>query len=135
MGLLDTANVGDQYERNLIVSQKLMEDFSKISGDCNPLHTNDDFARKKGFPGRVAYGNILGLMISELVGMGLDDENVMLISQRLDYKKPMFVGDVIVVTGVVSAISKTVKVVEMKLYFRNQEVVVVAKGSCSLKCL
>ena len=74
-------------------------------------------------------------MISELVGMGLGDENVMLLSQRLDYKKPMFVGDVIVATGMVSAISITVKVVKMKLYFRNQEKVVVAKGSCSLKCL
>ena len=135
MRLLDAICIGDEFERIWTISEDILAEFAKISGDFNPLHTNDDFARKKGFPGRVAYGNILGLMISELVGMGLGDENVMLISQRLDYKKPMFVGDVIVVTGVVSAISKTVKVVEMKLYFRNQEEVVVAKGSCSLKCL
>ena len=101
MGLLDTARVGDEIERQIIVSDGLMDDFSKISGDFNPLHTNEEFAKSKGFAGRVAHGNILNLMISSMVGMDLKDDNVMLLSQRVEYKKPMFIDDVITATGTI----------------------------------
>ena len=47
MGLLDTANVGDIFERQLIISEDLMKKFSNISGDLNPLHTNEKFAKTK----------------------------------------------------------------------------------------
>jgi len=135
MGLLDTANVGDIFERQLIISEDLMKKFSNISGDLNPLHTNENFAKNKGFPGRVAYGNILNLMLSALVGMDLNNDSVMLLSQRIDYKKPVFLNDKIIATGTISVISKAVRVVELSMRFVNQEEVLVAKGSCSLKCI
>ena len=135
MGFLDTANVGDIFERQLIISEDLMKKFSNISGDLNPLHTNEKFAKNKGFPGRVAYGNILNLMLSALVGMDLNNDSVMLLSQRIDYKKPVFLNDKIIATGTISVISKAVRVVELSMRFVNQEEVLVAKGSCSLKCI
>ena len=135
MGLLDTANIGDIFERQLIISEDLMKKFSNISGDLNPLHTNEKFAKNKGFPGRVAYGNILNLMLSALVGMDLNNDSVMLLSQRIDYKKPVFLNDKIIATGTISVISKAVRVVELSIRFVNQEEVLVAKASCSFKCI
>ena len=133
MGLLDTANVGDIFERQLIISEDLMKKFSNISGDLNPLHTNETFAKNKGLPGIVSYGNILNLMLSALVGMDLNNDSVMLLSQRIDYKKPVFLNDKIIATGTISVISKAVRVVELSMRFVNQEEVLVAKGSCSFK--
>ena len=134
MGLLD-ACIGDEFERQLVVSDSLMDDFSKISGDFNPLHTNEKFAKKKGFSGRIAYGTILNLMVSSILGMDLNDDNVMLLSQRIEYKKPIFIGDTITATGTISAISVAVKVVEFKFQFKNQNKALVAKGNSSLQCI
>ena len=135
MGLLDTARVGDKVERQLVVSEQLVNNFSTLSGDFNPLHTNDKFAKSKGFLGRVAHGSILNLMISSIVGMSLNDDNVMLLSQRTSHKKPIFIDDVINAIGTIFNISTSVGVIEMKLKFKNQNQVLVAQGSCSLKCL
>jgi 3-hydroxybutyryl-CoA dehydratase len=112
-----------------------VNNFSALSGDFNPLHTNDIFAKSKGFPGRVAHGSILNLMISSIVGMGLNDDNVMLLSQKTSHKKPIFIDDVITAVGAIFNISTSVGVIEMKLEFKNQNQVLVAQGSCSLKCL
>ena len=135
MGLLDTARVGDMVERQLVVSEQLVNNFSSLSGDYNPLHTNDEFAKSKGFPGRVVHGCILTLMTSSIVGMGLNDDNVMLLSQRTSHKKPIFIDDIITSIGTIITISASVGVIEMQLKFKNQNQVLVAQGSCSLKCL
>jgi 3-hydroxybutyryl-CoA dehydratase len=135
MGLLDTSRLGDKVERQLVVSEQLVNNFSALSGDYNPLHTNDEFAKSKGFPGRVVHGCILTLMTSSIVGMSLNDDNVMLLSQRTSHKKPIFIDDIITAIGTIITISVSVGVIEMQLKFKNQNQVLVAKGSCSLKCL
>jgi len=135
MGLLDTTRVGDTVERQLVVSEQLVNNFSELSGDYNPLHTNDEFAKNKGFLGRVAHGCILTLMTSSIVGVSLNDDNVMLLSQRTSHKKPIFIDDVITAIGTIFNISTSVGVIELKLEFKNQNQVLVAQGSCSLKCL
>jgi 3-hydroxybutyryl-CoA dehydratase len=135
MGLLDTARVGDGVERLLVVSEQLVNNFSALSGDFNPLHTNDEFAKSKGFPSRVVHGSILNLMISSIVGMSLNDDNVMLLSQRTSHKKPIFIDDIITAIGTIITISPSVRVIEMQLKFKNQNQILVAQGSCSLKCL
>lgn len=135
MGLLETVREGDQIQRQLKVSKELMSGFCDLSGDSNPLHVNDGFAKSKGFSGRVAYGNMLNLMISALVGMDLKDDNVMLFYQEIQYKKPVYINDLITAIGTISNISTSVGVIEIKLKFRNQADTLVAKGSCSLKCI
>lgn len=135
MGLLDTARIGDEVERQLVVSEQLVNSFSALSGDFNPLHTNDTFAQNKGFSGRVAHGSILNLMISSIVGMSLKDDNVMLLTQRTSHKKPIFIDDIITAIGTIFTISASVRVIEMQLKFKNQNQVLVAQGKCSLKCL
>jgi 3-hydroxybutyryl-CoA dehydratase len=135
MGLLNTARVGDKFERQLVVSEQFVSNFAVLSGDFNPLHTNDKFAKSKGFPGRVVHGSILNLMISSIVGMSLNDDNVMLLSQRTSYKKPIFIDDIITAIGTILTISTSVRVIEMRLKFKNQDQILVAQGSCSLKCL
>ena len=74
-------------------------------------------------------------MLSALVGMDLNNDSVMLLSQRIDYKKPVFLNDKIIATGTISVISKAVRVVELSIRVVNQEEVLVAKGSCSFKCI
>ncbi len=135
MGMINIFKEGDKFINELEVTTELMDTFAKISGDRNPLHTNEEHAIAYGFSGKVAYGNILGLMVSALVGEKLPSKEVMLLSQRVNYNNPIYIGDKIKLVGEVRSVSESVSTVELKLFFTNINNDTVASGRCQFKCI
>ena len=127
--------LGQSFVRQIKVTKTLLNLFGELAQDFNPLHVNEDYAKQKGFQGRVAYGNILGLMISALVGESLKESQMMLINQSINYKAPVFIEDDITLTAKISDKNDVFEVIELKLEFRNQENKLVAKGKCQAKTL
>ena len=126
---------GQIYRHNMLITEDIMENFAKLSGDYNILHTDNDFAVRNGFKGRVVYGNILGMMISTLVGMNLKINNVMIISEKMDFRQPVFIGDMIELAAIVENVSDSVSIVDFRLDFTNQSNEKVAKGKLQIKVL
>jgi len=130
---------GKKYYRELIVTEDIMSGFKNISGDNNPLHVDENYAKSRGFEGKVAYGNILGAMVSALVGMSLGTEEVMLVSQSLNFRKPVFIGDKINLCATVSNISEAAGIIELSMNFtvtrKNGKNEKAASGKCQVKCL
>ena len=60
--------VGQTVEFKREITDGMMESFCEISGDINPLHKDEDFAKEKGYPGRVVYGMLTSAMYSCLGG-------------------------------------------------------------------
>lgn len=50
------------------ITEEKMKDFMELTEDVNPLHTDREFAVKKGFAGRVAYGHLTASFFSTLGG-------------------------------------------------------------------
>ena len=125
---------GESFTTELKITEHLIKSFADISGDINPLHTDPDYAKEKGFLKTVAYGNLLGLLISTLIGVKLKSKEVMLVTQTVNYKKPVYAGDTIILTGTVSNIVSAVSSIELKLVFSNGQPTV-ASGKCIFKCL
>ena len=125
---------GESFTTELKITEYLIKSFADISGDINPLHTDPDYAKEKGFLKTVAYGNLLGLLISTLIGVKLKSKEVMLLTQTVNYKKPIYAGDTIILTGTVSNIVSAVNSIELKLIFSNEHQTV-ASGKCIFKCL
>ena len=132
--ILNKLSNGDKFAVNLTISEELVKQFGVLSGDFNPLHTDDDYARSRGFAGKVCYGNILGMLISRMVGMGLGSREVMLVSEKIDFKHPVYVGDVIELRGKVTQKSEAVRIIELDLSFWNGMEVKVASGKCQVRC-
>lgn len=124
---------GDSFSSELRITEDLMGQFGLLSGDFNPLHINDDFARRLGFVKKVCYGNILGFLVSHLVGMKLGCEEVMLISQKIDYKSPMYSGNIISLKGEITEKSQSVRIITLALSFSNELGTVVATGKCQVR--
>ena len=122
------------YCAKIIITEEFLKKFGDLSGDYNPLHVNETYAKKKGFKDRVAYGNILGLLVSQLVGMHLWSEDVMLLSQKINFKKPVYPGDVIELTGRIALKSAAVNIIELSLSFTNYAGEIVASGKCQVRC-
>ena len=102
------------------ISNTLVDDFSKISGDFNPLHLDEEFASKTSFGKRVVHGMLLASFFSRLVGMKIPGKNGIYFSQSLNFRKPCFIGDVIKVVGTVIDKSESTKIVTLKTELFNQ---------------
>ena len=57
------------------ITEKMVDDFANFSGDYNPLHMDQNFAKSKNFKNRVCHGMLLSSFFSRLIGMYLPGKN------------------------------------------------------------
>jgi len=113
------------------VTTQQMQQFAELSGDYNPLHTDDAFARSKGMQGAVVYGALMVAKVSQLIGMRLPGRDSVWASVSLDFRKPLYVGQAAQVEGVVTAVSESTGMVGLKLTVRASGKVL-AKGTAEV---
>ena len=113
--------VGQAVEFSKDVTADMLEKFQNISGDNNPLHTDEDFAKSKGFKGRVVYGMLTASLYSCLAGVYLPGKNCLLQSVHADFLNPVFIGDTLTVTGKIIEKHDSVRQIVIKATIRNQD--------------
>ena len=69
--------------------------FSEISGDTNPVHLDDDYARATRFGGRIAHGMLSASLISAVIGTKLPGTGAIYLSQNLRFRAPVKPGDLV----------------------------------------
>lgn len=100
------------------VSDGDMASFAEISGDCNPLHCDDAFARSKGFQGRVVYGALIIAKVSQLIGMELPGRDAIWSGVDMQFAAPLMVGQPAEIEASVAHISAAARSVELTLRIR-----------------
>lgn len=110
------------------ISDTAMRGFAEISGDNNPLHLDDDFARRSGFRGRVAFGLLASSFYSKLVGVYLPGKFALLHGIDVEMKAPAFVGDRLTVMGEIIHLSDPYKRLEIKAAIVNGEGKTISKA-------
>lgn len=117
---VQSLSVGRRVVAELCIDEQQMRSFAVLSGDFNPLHTDDEFARAKGFAGRVVYGGLLVAKISELIGMRLPGRNSVWASLSLEFLKPLYVDERAELEAEVASRSDSTGLVELKLVLRRE---------------
>ncbi len=104
--------------------------FAGISGDFNPMHMNEEFAKLTPFGTRIAHGALPQSLIAPVLGMKLPGLGTVIPEITVKFRKPTYFGDTITAVGeVVEKIEKK-KWVRMELRWTNQKDELVAEGSC-----
>lgn len=80
-----------------VITKEKYEQFIAVSDDTHQLHINSEYAQSKGFNDVVVHGNILNCILSNVIGMKLNLLNVMIINQSINYRKPIYIGDSLIV--------------------------------------
>ena len=88
--------------------------FANLSGDHNPIHLSDHFARKTRFGGRIAHGLYTASLISAILGTRLPGPGAVYLHQTLNFKGPVKIGDVVLIS--VEVIEMTEKGKRVKLH-------------------
>lgn len=127
---------GQIYKQPFTATQEVYDSFQSCSQDRNPLHTDKTFAQSKGFSDRVMYGNILNAFISYFVGECLETKNVIIQSQSINFRKPVFLLDMLIFTAEVHGVYESVNTVEFKFSFTNtQDEALIANGKISISVI
>ena len=128
----DEINIGDTASHSKTITETDINLFAGISGDFNPLHVNDAYAQTTQFGKRVAHGGLSFSMISGLLGMKLPGPGTLHVSQKLDFRKPVFAGDTLTARAdVIEKFTKkegTLKFLRIKTDVYNQDDVLVTEG-------
>ena len=125
---MDLSLFDKEYQHKFVVTPAVFEGFQQCSGDFNPLHTKEDFAKSKGFPECVMYGNILNGFVSYFIGMLLPTQEVIIHSQDIVFKNPVFMNDELDFSAYLEGFSEAVNTIVFYYKFRNARGKVVAKG-------
>ncbi len=80
--------------------------FAGISGDTNPLHTNEEFASKTRFGHRIAHGYLTTSLWSTLIGTQLPGPGAIYMSQDTKFLRPVFIG---------ATVTATVEIIELNV--------------------
>lgn len=96
--------VGERAARSLTITDEHIEAFARLSGDRNPVHFDDGFARRIGFDGHIAHGHVTAALLSAVLGMDLPGPGSVFLEQRLRFIAPVRPGDTITAALEVTAV-------------------------------
>lgn len=121
-------DIGTTESFEVVITADKMEHFLAISGDENPMHMSDEYAKEKGFESRLVYGMLTASMYSTLAGMYLPGENCILKSVETYFQNPVYIGDVLQVRGIVKEKDERFQQAKVKAKIVNQNGKTVSKA-------
>lgn len=83
--------------------------FSGLSGDHNPVHVNEEYAKSSRYKGRIAHGLLTASFFSAIFGTKLPGEGCVYVSQNLQFKRPVYLGDTVEAKVTVIAVNISTK--------------------------
>ena len=102
------------------VTEEMMASFNAMTGDINPLHNDEEYAKSKGHPGRVVYGMLTASLLSTLAGVYLPGKRSLIQEVKIKFAKPVYVGDRLTVEGIVEEKHDVYSLLVLKVTIRNQ---------------
>jgi len=124
----DDIQIGEKTSFEKKITHEMLETFAKLSGDFNPLHMDEMYAKKTKFGKRVCHGMLLSSLFSQLVGMFLPGKNSLYFSQSLNFQSPCFIDDEVIVQGEVIEKSISLQMITIKTQITNQNGLCVIDG-------
>ena len=111
---------GQEARFEFAVDDAQMDAFAALSGDENPLHRDDAFARAAGFEGRVVYGALLVAQVSRMIGMHLPGRDAVWNRVQMDFAAPLYPGQSAELVARVEHVSEAARAVELRLELRAE---------------
>lgn len=106
--------------------------FAEASGDRNPLHLDEAFAKESRFEGRIAHGMLVAGLISAVLGNQLPGPGTIYLGQELRFKEPVYVGDTITAVVEVIKIREGKPIVTLSTNCYNQHDILVIEGNATV---
>jgi 3-oxoacyl-[acyl-carrier protein] reductase len=127
--------IGDQATLVHKISQEDVQAFADLTGDFNPLHMDEEYARKTEFKKPVVHGMLSASFISTIIGTLLPGKGSLWLSQSLEFLGPVYINDEITLIAEVKQKSLSTKLIVLKISVFNQKSLKIIEGESKVKVL
>lgn len=124
--------VGHKESFSATITKEMLDAFKMITGDINPLHNDEDYAKSLGHPGKVVYGMLTASFLSTLAGVYIPGKRSLIHEVKSKFVKPVYIGDTLLIEGVVEDKHDAFKLLDIKYSMRNQDGVKVCRGTMTV---
>ena len=134
----DDYKEGDSASCSKTITEADVTLFAGISGDFNPLHVNEEFAKTQMFGKRVVNGAFSSALISAVLGVHMFGAGALYASQKVVFKKPVYIGDTLTAVATITkkytkeGKSGTLQFLEVDTKVLNQNKEVVTDGEAQV---
>ena len=119
---------GDSASLSRVISDADIRAFAELSGDFNPVHLDDEFARTTRFGRRIAHGMLGASLISTVLGTKLPGQGAIYLSQTLQFLAPIFPGDTVTAKVTVVKIKEGKPILTLETVCENERGEALIKG-------
>ena len=127
--------IGDQFSTSRALTDEVIRKFADVSGDFNPIHLDEEFAKTTRFGKRIAHGMLSGAFISAVLGNEFRERKIVYLSQTMKFVAPVFIGDTVKATGTITNIRKDKDIVTLETVCTNQNGETLVKGEAAVMIL
>ena len=90
---IDRIAAGESYEHTFPVNEETIRKFAEATGDHNPVHLDEEYAKGTFFKTRIAHGMLSAGFVSAVLGTMFPGVGTIYLSQTLQFRKPVLIGD------------------------------------------
>ena len=116
-----TISVGQSASFTKTITESDVYTFAGLSGDLNPAHINEEYAKGTRFGGRIAHGMLSAGLISAVIGMQLPGPGTIYMGQTLKFLSPVRIGDTVTAQVKVTSIDEQRRRAVLETTCTNQE--------------
>jgi len=125
---IEELKVGDTARFSKTISESDVYLFAGVTGDLNPAHVNEDYAKDTFFKTRIAHGMLTASFISTVIGTMLPGPGSIYMRQEVSFLAPVKIGDTVTAIVEVAEIIADKRRIRLKTYCINQENKTVVDG-------
>ena len=127
-----TFNLGDSAEITKTITEADVEAFAEATGDHNPIHLDDEFAKTTRFGRRIAHGMLTASLISAVLANKLPGEGSVYLGQSLQFVAPVFPGDEVTARVTIKEIREDKPILKLETICVNQRGDTVIRGEATV---
>tara|TARA_B100001559_G_C16444452_1_gene596059 strand:- start:747 stop:1178 length:432 start_codon:yes stop_codon:yes gene_type:complete len=126
----DEIKIGQSKKFQITITESMVNDFAKISGDFSPIHMDETYAKSTTFNKRVVHGMLLASFLSRVDGMYLPGKHALYFSQNVEFRNPCFIGDELTIESKVTdkSISTKILKIESKIFNQKNKILLYGEG-------
>jgi len=125
-------NLGDSAEITKTIEETDIQAFAEVTGDHNPIHLDEAFAKTTRFGRRIAHGMLSASLISAVLANKLPGEGSIYLGHKLQFVAPVFPGDEVTARVTVKEIREDKPIVKLETVCVNQRDEVVIRGEATV---
>ena len=112
---IDEILIGMSVSYSQTITDADVKQFADVSGDKNPVHLDEEYAKNSRYKKRIAHGLLSASFFSSLFGTRLPGKGCVYVSQNLNFKRAVYLGDTVTATVTVTDIN----VVKQRVFFET----------------